>query len=44
MNFKAHKRPDRQTDMVALRDFKPVLTLFNTRELFDATICQASRA
>src|SRR3972149_4264651 len=38
MNFKANKCPDSQTDMVTLRDFEPVLTSFNTRELFEATM------
>ncbi len=36
MNFQSHKCPDRQTDMVTLRNFEPVLTTFNTRELLDA--------
>ena len=38
MNFKANKCPDSQTNMVSLRDFKPVLATFNAGELFEAAM------
>ena len=40
INFKAYKCPDRQPDMVTLRDFEPVLTPFNTDKLFEATMTE----
>jgi hypothetical protein len=38
IDFKAHKGPDCQSDMIPLRDFEPILTTFNTRKLFQASM------
>jgi hypothetical protein len=43
VSFKANEGIDRQTDMIALRDFKPVLTTFHTGELFEATMVDFNR-
>lgn len=36
MSFKADKGTDRQANMIALRDFEPVLATFHTGELIEA--------
>src|SRR4030067_3193809 len=38
MCFKSNKCPDRQTDMVALRNFEPVQSTFHPSELLEATM------
>jgi len=38
MSFKTNKCTDRQTNMIALRDFEPVLAMFNSGELFETTM------
>ena len=38
MSFEANKCTDHQTNMIALRNFEPVLATLNTGELFETTM------